>query len=255
MKVFTNILLLVFAIAIFSGCNDVVEKFSVKVGTNTITAITDFNEDYALNLTGNFPIDIDGVNYGDIFLAAQTDDHPFYVGITANFETFTSDVWTGFAPTKKLPNGDPLPGWIEPYELVTTQLPNFDENFDVHLYVGYHNPYYVGVAVTLNIFDNHYPEGLLISQYFKKEDIPLGTVTVFGPTYDDEGNVEQHGGLFFVATFEQTRMGDIDFADELDSEIIFSGRRAGEYRNNPEKQKEALETVKRLIKKFNQSRK
>lgn len=256
MKRFKNILLVIFCISVFTGCNDVVDSFQVKVGENSITAITFFDEDFALNLTGDFDIIVDNINYGNIFLVAPTEDDPFQVGVTADFTTFTSDLWEGFAPTNKLPNGDPLPGWITPYELVATKLPALDENFDVTLYVGFHNPYYVGIAVSLNFFDENYPQGLQVSQHFKKESTPWGTVSVYGPTYDENGNVLVHGGLFFVTKFDPSRPGDIDYVEDLEkSEFIFSGENAEEYRNNPEKQEEVLEQIRRMVREFNESRK
>ena len=75
----------------------------------------------------------------------------------------------------------------------------------------YQNPYYVGVALTLNILDDHYPEGLGISQLFRKSsDSPIwGSIQVFGPRKDNEGNITAHGGLFFIATFNPEAPGTI----------------------------------------------
>jgi len=188
-------------LTLFVSCGKVVDKFGVEVGTNEVTTTADFTKDFALNLDGSFPIDIKGQNYGEIFLNAAQGEDPFQVGVSASIEAFTSDTWDGFDNTSTLPNGDPLPGWIAQDKLIVVDIPDFNQHFDIKLYVGYDNPYYVGVAVTLNILDNHYPEGLSISQNFKKEESIWGEVMAFGPTKDSDGNVINHGGIFFVAQF------------------------------------------------------
>jgi len=192
------------------GCKKVVETFKLDVGDNAVTVTGAFSKDFAFNFSNSYDIVVKGVQYGTITAIAPTESQPFQVAITANFDMFTSDVWEGFASTKTLPNGDPLPAWINPNELVRVDIPNFTEQIDLVLYVGYKKPYYVGVALTLKVLDNRYPDGLTLSQYLKKSNAIWGSATVFGPSYDDVGNVTQHGGIFFVAGFNPEKKGSVN---------------------------------------------
>ncbi|MBT6324727.1 MAG: hypothetical protein HOJ35_02060 [Bdellovibrionales bacterium] len=250
-------LLLIFILILpMSGCGKkIVDDFSLKVGENTITTTADFSDQFALNLDGSFDIDIEGVNYGQIFLNAADDESPFQVGVTANFESFTSDVWDGFGPAETLPNGDPLPGWVDNSSLVEVDVPNFNENFGLTFYIGYEAPYYLGVAVSLNFLDAHYPEGLTIAQNFKKESAIWSGVTVFGPTYDSEGAVLQHGGIFFIATFHPSILEEVDslfMINSNDSDLIFHDSIRNKSFELHEAPKGVLRKLNKIIKKIKQ---
>lgn len=199
---FINLILMVSLLSIFTGCGEIIDEFTVDVGQNQVTTAANFSDNYALDVDGNFPIDIKGINYGEIFISRKSEDSPFKVGLTASIEAFTNEKWEGFDNVSTLPNGEPLPGWPSQEKLIVADIPDFSPHFDIKLYVGVDNPYYVGIAVTLNILDDHYPEGLKLSQNFKKDGNIWGEVVAFGPTKDSEGNIINHGGLFFLAEFK-----------------------------------------------------
>ena len=138
MKLFFTFLLLTSLLAV-SGCKDKpVESFDVIVGENTVTGEINLSESFALNLDGDFPVNIKGKNYGEIYMASKNDKNPFRVGVTADFSIFTSETWDGFDSTRTLPNGDPIPGWVTPYELVRAGIPSFGDKFELDLYAGYY---------------------------------------------------------------------------------------------------------------------
>ncbi len=235
-----------------SGCKKVVEGFNVVVGQNDVTAVVELAKDFALSFNGSFPIVVNDVEYATLFLNGATSSSPFTVGATANLDMFTSEVWEGFGTTTTLPNGDALPGWITPYELVAVDIPSFSPHFDLIAYVGYQKPYYLGVAVTLKVLDAHFPEGLGVSQSFKKDSKPWGTVQVFGPTRDADGNVTQSGGVFFVASFDPLipgiqHRGPKAMAELESEEIQFHGPRAEEYRNDKKKQRQAMKQIRKVL--------
>jgi hypothetical protein len=236
---------------LLTSCSEVVTQFSVIVGNDEVTTQADFTPEFELNLTGSYDIDVQDINYGQIYLNGSTETTPFQVGLTANLNSFTSDVWTGFEPVKTLPNGDAIPGWITPYELVQVDIPSFNEHFDLYAYIGHQSPYYLGVAVTLNVFDNAYPTGLMVSQNFRQANNTWGTVTVFGPSFDDAGNVLTHGGLFFVATFDPLIPGVITVRDFNEKSLVFHGKEGKKYKKDEKLRKKALKQIKSLLKKFN----
>ena len=248
MKSLINIMLLGSLVFMQACEKGPVEDFDVKVGDNDVTTELFLTEKYGLNLTGSFPIDIKGNNYGEIFLNGATDANPFSAGLTISLEAFTGDVWDGFGSTSTLPNGDPLPPWITPYELVGVDIPTMNDHFGIILYGGYHNPYYVGLAVTLKILDNHYPEGLQVSQSFKKEGENWGTVTLFGPTRDGDGNVIQHGGIFFVVGISTFLPGEeIPFEPGT---LHIRGKNAHLYKSK-KAQKKLMKQIQKAVREFN----
>ncbi|MEK6626250.1 MAG: hypothetical protein AABY86_14865 [Bdellovibrionota bacterium] len=203
-----------------SGCKQIIDGFSLGVGENTVTTTANFIPEFGFNVTKSVDIVVKGVKYGTVGVAAPQEGKPFQVYVTADLTIFTSEVWEGFGPVTTLPNGEPLPSWITPGELVRVDIPNFTEFLDLTLYIGYKNPFYVGVAVSLKLFDNRYPDGLSVSQYLKKKSKIWGQGMVYGPAYDDQGNVTQHGGIFFVAGFSKGQILDINIKKTLPEDII-----------------------------------
>ena len=91
-KTLTSLLSILFLLPL-SGCGTkIVDSFELKVGENSITNTASFTNNFSLDLSGRFGINIEDVNYGEIFLNASSEESPFQVGVTANFESFTSDV-------------------------------------------------------------------------------------------------------------------------------------------------------------------
>ena len=246
-----SMLVSIVSLFLFVSCKKVVEGFNVSVGQNDVTAVVSLSDSYALALSGEFPVVVKDVHYGDLFLNGATTDSPFQLGLTANFDMFTSSTWEGFGTTDTLPNGDPIPGWITPYELVAVDIPSFSPHFDLQLYVGYQSPYYLGLSVSLNFLDNHYPEGLSVSQSFRKDGEIWGTVQLFGPSFDGNGNVVTHGGVFFVATFDPLLPGTISFKGTKAGELEFHGPHAARYAQDKKLQKKAMQQIQKLMNEFN----
>jgi hypothetical protein len=245
------VLLNICFLTLFASCKKVVEGFNVSVGQNDVTTVVSLTDDYALALSGEYPIVVKDVHYGNLFLNGATTNSPFQLGVTAKFDMFTSDTWEGFGTTNTLPNGDPMPGWITPYELVAVDIPSFSPHFDLILYVGYQSPYYLGLAISLNVLDNHYPEGLSVSQSFKKDGKIWGTVHLFGPSRDSDGNVVTHGGVFFAATFDPLLPGRISFKGAKAQDMEFHGPHAETYSKDKKLQKKAIKQIQQLIQDFN----
>ena len=251
-KLWPALLALTLGLTSCNNAQEVVSAFDITVGTNAVTLTTEFNSDFALDLNGVFDIKVKGVDYGDIFLLGSTEQTPFTIGATADLSVFLPENWDGFAPTNKLPNGDPLPGWIVPQELVEVDIPINNPQFDVTAYVGYRSPYYLGVAVTLNFLDDNFPEGLSISQYFRKAGTIWSEVIAYGPVKDENGNILKHGGLFFAATIDPFLP-----ALSLDRELVrgewqATGKHADRYNNDPKELRKLLKHVKEGVEQFNE---
>lgn len=234
---------------LFTSCkeeNKPIQSLDVKVGQNTITTQLNLSDKYALPFEGEFDINIKGKNYGNVYVKEKTDDSPFRIGVVADFTVFTSDVWDGFEPTRTLPNGDPIPGWITPYELLRVGIPNQSGKYRTNVYAGYFDPYYVGVSVELSFLDDHYPSGLQILQHFQKDGEIWGTATLFGPTRDSDGNVLQHGGIFFVIN-ASSFMGKSDYVTMKPGQVEFQGREAHRYESK-KAQKKLMKKIRKAIK-------
>jgi|GEM_PF-4739237 len=201
--------LLLAAMTSLSSCKKVVDKFSLDLGDNSVTTAVNFVPEFGLNVDRTVDIVVKGVKYGSVSISSPQNGEPFKIALTAELEMFLPEVWEGFAPTNTLPNGEALPNWIQPNELIAVDVPNFNEHVDLTVYVGFKNPYYVGVALSLKILDGRYPEGLGLSQAFRKNNKTWGQGMVYGPTYEDDGSVRSHGGLFFVAGFSKGQKGKI----------------------------------------------
>tara|TARA_R110002072_G_scaffold276051_1_gene437367 strand:+ start:98179 stop:98946 length:768 start_codon:yes stop_codon:yes gene_type:complete len=228
-----------------------IQSLDVKVGENSITAQLNINDRYALTIDGEFPINIKGNNYGEVYVKSKNEDNPFRVGLLADFTVFTSDAWDGFEPTDRLPNGDPIPGWITPYELLRVGIPNNSGKYKMNVYGGYFNPYYIGVSVDLSFLDDHYPSGLQILQHFQKDGEIWGTATLYGPTKDSDGNITQHGGIFFVLSASHF-MGKMarDFT-LTPGDVEFTGRDAHRYESKKAKKK-LIKKIQKAVKEFNE---
>lgn len=240
-----------------TGCNKndkVVTDFGLELGANTVTVSAEFSEDFALNLNGVFDLNIKGTDYGEIFLYGASNSTPFSAGVTVDVGVFKPEVWEGFAPTTTLPNGSAIPAWISPYELVAVDVPVTSTQFDIKAYVGYHSPYYLGVSLGLNFLDDHFPEGLSLSQSFKKDGDIWSEVVAYGPTKDADGNVIQHGGLFFVAKYDPALQQNLQLDENLFAgEWKATGSDAKYYNENPKAMRKLLKKVKKAIEEYNES--
>lgn len=245
---------LIGSMALMGGCRDrsPVESFDVTVGENSITTEVNLSDSFALELDGFVPVSIKGKDYGHIFLSSKTDEKPFSVGLLVDFSIFTSDAWDGFEPVTTLPSGDPIPGWITPYELIRVDIPSFSSRFDLNLYGGYYNPYYVGTTVSLNFLDDYYPEGLQIFQNFRKDGEIWGTVALYGPTRDSDGEIIDHGGIFFVLSVSAlTSLNPGDTISLEPAEYKFEGRDAHIYEDSRRERRKLFRQIQRGIDEFN----
>lgn len=183
------------------GCKKIIDSVSLNVGSNSVTTNINFSDDFDFDVSNSVDIDIKDVNYGTVGIDGATDDKPFSAYLTANLDMFYSQVWEGFAPVTTLPNDEPLPRWITPNDLVRFEIPNFSKELDLAVYVGYHKPYYIGIALGLKILDEHFPEGLALSQALRISKKLYGQAIGYGPKKDSDGSIIKHGGLFVILGF------------------------------------------------------
>lgn len=251
MKSFSVKLLFILPLLFLAGCkNQPIESFDVIVGQNTLTAQLSLSDDYALNIDASFPIMIKGDYYGHMFVTPKIGNSPFHLGLTADFSVFTSDVWDGFEPVTSLPNGDPLPHWIGPYELIRANIPNPSDIFDVSLYGTIDKPFYLGMTLSLNILDENYPEGLQVIQNFGKDGKNWGAVVLFGPTRDANGEIIEQGGIFFVVGVSALTASERVRLTPTDLEI--TGPDAHRY-ETPRAQQRLMRDIQRSIQDYNRN--
>lgn len=79
---------------------------------NTIQAGVTLTQRFGLGLSGNFPVTVQGVNYGSIFLTPESPSSGLGFGFTLNTDTFLRDTWVNYEEVMALPTGDAFPMWM-----------------------------------------------------------------------------------------------------------------------------------------------
>ena len=194
-------------IALFSlvSCKGIISDHQLDIQNNQIISTTIFTEKFGLPFSGNFPIIIKDVDYGEINLLPKTVEDEFSINIAADLSSFTGDVWDGFGPISRLPNGESFPSWLGTDNLISISIPTLTELFSFDLLVQSKNDrIFIGLNLNIQAVDQHYPEGLNISQEIqnRNSNYPYAAIYLYGPKYNENGDKIKNSGLIILSSFQ-----------------------------------------------------
>ena len=209
-KTWTLMLLLLLSSSLV-GCKNVLESHRLSFKDNKVISTTTISEKYGLPFSGNFPLDIKELNYGQINLFPKTDKDNFKVEVEANFEVFNNDIWKGFGPIFLLPNRDPFPSWLNAPNLIKINIPTFTNSFELFLLVNVTDKIYIGLDIEIKSLNESFPEGLKISQDVKlnkEQKKPFASIFAYGPLRDSEDQIIKDSGITILSSFSKSRMSE-----------------------------------------------
>lgn len=151
--------------------------------------------EFAGNITLNVELTVPVEDYGFVTFVPSTASEGFRIITSLDLSIF-EDLRFQTGRTSTLPNGVPFPSYVGT-ELATYRLKPLDK-FGAILYLGVQETNrFIGATVELGFIDEDFPPGATISQKFvdEKGEV-LGVVTLYGPRFDEFGNMTAPGGLF-----------------------------------------------------------
>ncbi len=180
------------------GCGpdqaQVVSNFSYDIVDNYLDLKIEFNKATSINTEFSVPI----LDYGKVSFSPENDNSGFTLGFAVNLKYIEDQDILRLEKTRKLPNGEPMPSYVQA-DVARLHFTTPSDKVSDSVYLGLDaRAMYLGNAVELNVFDANFPSGLVISQrILDKQQRSLGVVTFFGPKVVN-GQVVAPGGIFLM---------------------------------------------------------
>lgn len=163
---------------------------------NTIQAGVTLTQRFGLGLSGNFPVTVQGVNYGSIFLTPESPAAGLGFGFTLNTATFLKETWVNYEEVMALPTGDAFPMWMSGPVVEIDIPPANTDIMDWRFYFGTRSQFYVGVATLIHAIGNNFPSLRMEYSFYDNQNRAIIGLVFFGPKRAADGSVEIPGGIF-----------------------------------------------------------
>ena len=171
--------------------------FQVTVpSANTVQMQVGLSQKFGIGLSGNFPITVEGVNYGSVYVLPESPQSGLGFGFTLNTATFLRESWVNYQEVTSLPTGDAFPVW-QGGPVVDVIIPpaNIPE-LGWHFYFGTRNQFYVGVAAIISAIGRNFPSVRLEYSFYDDQGRAIIGIVMFGPKLDGSGNLLSPGGIY-----------------------------------------------------------
>ncbi len=171
--------------------------FQVTVpSANTVQMQVGLSQKFGIGLSGNFPITVEGVNYGSVYVLPESPQSGLGFGFTLNTATFLRESWVNYQEVTSLPTGDAFPVW-QGGPVVDVVIPpaNIPE-LGWHFYFGTRNQFYVGVAAIISAIGRNFPSVRLEYSFYDDQGRAIIGIVMFGPKLDGSGNLLSPGGIY-----------------------------------------------------------
>jgi hypothetical protein len=171
--------------------------FQVTVpNPNTVQMQVGLTQRFGIALSGTFPLVIEGIDYGSIYVTPESPSSGLGFGFTLNTNTFLRESWVNYQEVTTLPTGDAFPSWHGgPVVDVVIPPANISE-LSWHFYFGTRTQFYVGAAAVISAIGRGFPAVRLEYSFYDNQGRVIIGIVFFGPKLDASGNLLSPGGIY-----------------------------------------------------------